>query len=53
MTVLFACKSSEHRELTEVYFIPRFDTNLISVGQLDEDDYDIHVSKGLMRICEE
>jgi hypothetical protein len=32
VTVLFACKSSEHRELTEVYFIPRFDTNLISVG---------------------
>ncbi|WVZ57631.1 hypothetical protein U9M48_007992 [Paspalum notatum var. saurae] len=52
-TVLFACKSGEHRELTGVFLIPRLDTNLISVGQLDEDGYDIHVNKGVMRIRDE
>lgn len=49
-TVLFSCKTSEHRQLAGVYLIPRLDINLISVGQLDEDGYDIHVNKGVMRI---
>ena len=31
-TVLFACKSSEHRTLTGVYFVPRLTTNIISIG---------------------
>jgi hypothetical protein len=30
-TVLFTCKTGEHKRLTGVYFIPRLDTNLISV----------------------
>jgi hypothetical protein len=29
--VLFTCKTGEHKRLTGVYFIPRLDTNLISV----------------------
>ncbi|WVZ65497.1 hypothetical protein U9M48_014849 [Paspalum notatum var. saurae] len=52
-TVLFACKSGEHRELSGVYLIPRLDTNLISVGQLDEDDYNIRIKKGVMTIRDE
>jgi hypothetical protein len=30
--VLFSCKNGEHRRLNAVYYIPRLDTNLISVG---------------------
>jgi hypothetical protein len=52
-TVLFSCKTGEHRQLAGVYLIPRLDINLISVGQLDEDGYDIHVDKGVMRIRDE
>jgi hypothetical protein len=51
--VLFSCKNGEHRRLNAVYYIPRLDTNLISVGQLDEEGYDIHVKDGLMRIRDE
>jgi hypothetical protein len=51
--VLFSCKNGEHRRLNGVYYIPRLDTNLISVGQLDEEGYDIHVKDGLMRIRDE
>jgi hypothetical protein len=51
--VLFSCKNGEHRRLNAVYYIPRLDTNLISVGQLNEEGYDIHVKDGLMRIRDE
>ena len=36
-TVLFACKTGEHRRLEGVYFIPRLTTNIVSLGQMDED----------------
>lgn len=32
VTVLFVCKSSEHRVLTEVYYIPCLTANIISIG---------------------
>jgi hypothetical protein len=51
--VLFSCKNGEHRRLNAVYYIPCLDTNLISIGQLDEEGYDIHVKDGLMRIRDE
>jgi hypothetical protein len=35
-TILFACKSGEHRALTGVYYIPQLRSNIISLGQLDE-----------------
>lgn len=38
-TVWFACKNSELKQLHGIYYIPRPDTNLISVEQMDEDDY--------------
>jgi hypothetical protein len=34
--VLFNCRSGEHRAFTNVYFIPKLRTNIISLGQLDE-----------------
>lgn len=35
-SVLIECKNAEHRVLTEVYYIPRLRSNIISLGQLDE-----------------
>ena len=49
-TVLFSCKNGENRQLNDVYFIPPLDTNLISVGQLDEEGHDVHIRHGVMRI---
>ena len=31
-TVLFTCHTQEHRELTGVYYIPRLQSNIISIG---------------------
>jgi formylmethanofuran dehydrogenase subunit D len=31
-TVLFVCKSDEHRAITGVYYIPRLNTHIISLG---------------------
>ncbi|XP_039851483.1 uncharacterized protein LOC120709931 [Panicum virgatum] len=52
-TVLFSCKNGEHRQLNGVYFISRLDTNIISVGQLDEEGHDVHIRHGVMRIRDE
>ena len=41
-TVVFACKND----------IPQLATNIVSVGQLDVVDYDIHVKSGVMRLHE-
>lgn len=35
-TVLFETRSGEHKALTDVYFIPRLKSNIISLGQLKE-----------------
>ena len=51
-TVVFTCKNGEHRSFSGVYYIPRLTTNIVSVGQLDEVDYDIHVKSGVMRVRE-
>jgi hypothetical protein len=38
-TVLFALRSGEHRRLGRVYFIPRLTTNIVSLGQMDENGF--------------
>jgi hypothetical protein len=35
-TVLFSCKNGEYHTFLGVYYIPKLNTNIISVGQLDE-----------------
>jgi hypothetical protein len=49
-TVLFACKSGEHRRLEGVYYIPRLTTNIVSLGQMDEDGYTINIEGGVLRL---
>jgi hypothetical protein len=50
---MYQCKTGEHRVLPNVYFIPRLDTNIISVGQLDEDSHEVKIHRGVMQIREE
>jgi hypothetical protein len=49
-TVLFRCKNSEHRALTEVYYIPELRSSIISLGQLDEHGAEVLIRQGVLRI---
>jgi hypothetical protein len=49
-TILFACKSGEHRALTGVYYIPQLRSNIISLGQLDERGCEVLIKSGILRI---
>ncbi|WVZ61109.1 hypothetical protein U9M48_011031 [Paspalum notatum var. saurae] len=49
-TVLFNRKSGKHQALTGVYHIPRLTTNIISLGQLEEDGFKILLESGFLRI---
>ncbi|WVZ58489.1 hypothetical protein U9M48_008761 [Paspalum notatum var. saurae] len=49
-TVLFNCKNGEHHALAGVYHIPRLTTNIVSLGQLEEDGYKILMENGFLRI---
>jgi hypothetical protein len=49
-TVLFACKTGEHRRLEGVYFIPRLTTNIVSLGQMDEDGSKVDIEHGILRL---
>ena len=31
-TILFACKTGEHHALTDVYYIPKLCSNIVSLG---------------------
>ena len=49
-TVLFVCKSGEHRAITGVYYIPRLNTHIISLGQLDETGCEVLIRGGILRV---
>jgi hypothetical protein len=49
-TVLFACKSGEHRRLDGVYYIPRLTTNIVSLGQMDEDGFKVDIESSILRL---
>jgi transposase InsO family protein len=48
--VLFNCKNGEHHAFVGVYYIPKLNTNIISVGQLDEIGFQTLIEGGIMRI---
>jgi hypothetical protein len=52
-TVLYECKNVEHRTLTNVYYIPRLRTSIISIGQLDEYGYEIGIKGGVLSLRDE
>ena len=49
-TVLFACKSGEHRALTGVYYIPRLTANIVSIGQLIDAGMKVVIEDGVLRL---
>ena len=49
-TVVFQCKDGEHKALTNVYFIPKLRSNIISIGQLDERGCQVLIDGGVLRI---
>uniref|UniRef100_A0ACD5U8P7 Uncharacterized protein n=1 Tax=Avena sativa TaxID=4498 RepID=A0ACD5U8P7_AVESA len=49
-TVLFAIDSERHRQLVDVYWIPRLKSNIVSIGQLDESGFPTHVEGGFMTV---
>jgi hypothetical protein len=51
--VLYECKNGEHSSLLNVYYIPRLTTSIISVGQLDEDVFDVRIKDGIMSLRDE
>ena len=36
--------------MSRVYYIPKLTTNIVSLGQLDEDEYKILIEHGVLRI---
>jgi hypothetical protein len=49
-TVLFSCKSGEHRRLDGVYYIPRLTTSIVCLCQIDEDGFKIDIESGILRL---
>jgi hypothetical protein len=52
-TIMFVCKTGEHKTLSGVYLIPKLTTNIISLGQMDELRYEVVIRDGVMWVCDE
>ncbi|WVZ51167.1 hypothetical protein U9M48_002333 [Paspalum notatum var. saurae] len=52
-TILFDRKNREHRTLPNTYYIPRLTANIVECGQLDEEDFEIPIGRGVMRVRDE
>jgi hypothetical protein len=48
-TVIFNCRNDEHPTFTGIYYILKLKANIISVGELDEVGYDVHIASGTMQ----
>ena len=49
-TILFQCRNGEYLVLSDVYYIPRLCSNIVSLGQLDENAYDTHISQAVLQL---
>jgi hypothetical protein len=49
-TIVFAARDGRHRVLTDVYYIPRLRSNIISLGQLDEVGCQVLIEDGVLRV---
>ena len=49
-TIIFRCQNSEHRALTDVYYILQLHSSIISIGQLDERGSEVLIKDGVLRI---
>jgi transposase InsO family protein len=51
-TVVFECLTGDHRVLGDVYYIPSLKSNIVSLGQLDENGCKITIEDGVMSILD-
>lgn len=49
-TILFRCKGSKHHMLAGIYFIPRLTTNIVNLGQLDNNGHKVLIENNILRI---
>ncbi|CAH9140422.1 unnamed protein product [Cuscuta epithymum] len=49
-SVLFKCNNGEHLSLNNVYYIPKLKSNIISLGQLDENGNRVVIKEGHLRV---
>jgi hypothetical protein len=49
-TILLKCRNGAHHVLAGVYLVPRLTTNIVSLGQLEEDDHKILLLHGRLKI---
>jgi hypothetical protein len=49
-TVVFVTKQGHHRALTNVYYIPRLKSCIVSIGQLDEIGCRVLIEDGTLRM---
>jgi hypothetical protein len=49
-TMMLKCKNGEHKALTTVYHIPWLTASIVSLGQLEEDGYQILLFGGYLKI---
>ncbi|XP_066323991.1 uncharacterized protein [Miscanthus floridulus] len=49
-SIIFRCQNGEHRALTDVYYIPKLRSRIISIGQLDERGSEVLIKDGVLRI---
>jgi hypothetical protein len=49
-SIILKCKNDEHKVLTSIYLILRLTTNIVSLGQLEEDGHKIVLQFGFLKI---
>jgi transposase InsO family protein len=49
-TIIFGSRSGEHHVFTGIYYILRLKTSILSVGQLDELNYEVNINADIMHI---
>ena len=49
-TVLFTIGGGAHRAFTDVFFIPALKSSVVSIGQLDENWYEVKIRRGILTI---
>lgn len=52
-TVVFAVKGGDHKAFTDVFYIPALKSSVVSLGQLDENWYDITIRCGVLTVCDQ
>ena len=49
-TIIFRCRNNEHRLLTDVYYIPKLRSSIISLRQLDEHGSEVLIKDSILGI---